>query len=51
LKKLPDTKKIDCIIINIVPFKGGIEEVFRKISEALVRTLENSIEKDRDEVA
>ena len=27
LKKLPDTKKIHCIVINIVPFKGGIEEI------------------------
>ena len=43
LKKLPDTKKIDCIVINIVPFKEGIENIFRKISEILVRTLENSI--------
>jgi dynein heavy chain 2, cytosolic len=39
LKKLPDTKKIDCITINIVPFKGGIEEVFKKLAEALFETL------------
>ncbi len=39
LKKLPDSKKIDCITINIVPFKGGIEEVFKKLSDALVTTL------------
>jgi len=50
LKKLPDTKKIDCIVINIVPFKEGIENIFRKISEALVRTMENSIQSDKDEV-
>lgn len=39
LKKLPDSKKIDCVTINIVPFKGGIEDVFKKLSEALVETL------------
>ena len=50
LKKLPDTKKIDCIVINILPFKEGIDNIFRKISEVLVRTLENSIQADRDEV-
>ena len=31
LKKLPDSKKIDCITINIVPFKGGVEEIFKKV--------------------
>jgi hypothetical protein len=31
LKKLPDTRKIDCVTINVVPFKGGIEEVFKKL--------------------
>jgi hypothetical protein len=50
LKKLPDSKKIDCVTINIVPFKGGVEEVFKKVSEALVDTLQNSIEKDKEEV-
>jgi hypothetical protein len=39
LKKLPDSKKIDCITVNIVPFKGGVEEVFKKLSEALADTL------------
>jgi dynein heavy chain 2 len=50
LKKLPDSKKIDCITINIVPFKGGIEEVFKKLSDALVTTLADSIDKDADAV-
>jgi len=50
LKKLPDTRKIDCITINIVPFKGGVEDVFKKLAEALVETLQNSIEKDKDQV-
>lgn len=50
LKKLPDSKKIDCVTINIVPFKGGIEDVFKKLSEALVETLQNSIEKDAEDV-
>jgi hypothetical protein len=50
LKKLPDSRKIDCVNINIVPFKGGIEDVFKKLSEALVETLQNSIEKDAEDV-
>lgn len=50
LKKLPDSRKIDCITINIVPFKGGIEDMFKKLSDALVETLQNSIEKDAAEV-
>jgi hypothetical protein len=50
LKKLPDQKKIDCIKINVVPFKQGVEDLFRKLSDALVDTLEQSIEKDAKEV-
>ena len=50
LKRLPDSRKIDCITINIVPFKGGVEDVFKKLSEALVETLRTSIEKDKEEV-
>jgi hypothetical protein len=50
LKKLPDNRKIDCVTINIVPFKGGVEDMFKKLSEALVETLRDSIEKDKDEV-
>jgi hypothetical protein len=33
-----------------VPFKGGIEDIFRKLSDALVETLQYSIERDSDEV-
>jgi len=36
--------------VNIGPFKEGIEDVFKKISEALQRTLENSIETDRTDI-
>jgi len=50
LKKLPDSRKIDCITINMIPFKGSVEDVFKKISEALVETLQTSIEKDAEEV-
>lgn len=50
LKKLPDSRKIDCVTINIVPFKGGVEDIFRKLTDALVETLETSIEKDANEV-
>jgi len=50
LKKLPDTRKIDCVTTNIVPFKSGIEDVFKKLSEALVETLQNSIDKDATDV-
>lgn len=50
LKKLPDSRKIDCVTINIVPFKAGIEDVFKKLSEALVETLQNSIERDAEDV-
>ncbi len=50
LKKLPDSQKVDCINVNLVPFKGGIEDIFRKLSDALVETLQYSIERDSDEV-
>jgi hypothetical protein len=50
LKKLPDEKKIDCIKINILPFKQGVEDILRKLQDALVDTLEQSIEKDVKEV-
>lgn len=50
LKKLPDSQKVDCININLIPFKGGIEDIFRRLSDALVETLQVSIEKDSEEV-
>lgn len=34
----------------MIPFKGAVEEVFKKIQEALVETLQFSIEKDAEEV-
>jgi hypothetical protein len=48
LKKIPDNFKVDCININIVPFKAGIEELFRRMTDALVETLQESIERDAD---
>jgi dynein heavy chain 2 len=50
LKKLPDSFKVDCININIVPFKAGIDELFRRMTDALVETLQESIERDADSV-
>jgi len=50
LKKLPDQMKVDCITVNLIPFKSGIEDVFKKLSDALVETLQSSIEKDSEEV-
>mmetsp|Transcript_23934 Transcript_23934/g.36622 ORF Transcript_23934/g.36622 Transcript_23934/m.36622 type:complete len:228 (+) Transcript_23934:2608-3291(+) len=50
LKKLPDSRKVDCFNINIVPFKGGIEDVLKKVQEALIDTLEDSIKTDADDV-
>ena len=48
LKKLPDSVKVDCINVNLVPFKAGIEDIFKKLSDALVETLQTSIEKDSE---
>jgi hypothetical protein len=39
LKKLPDSQKVDCITVNLVPFKGGVEDIFKRLSDALVETL------------
>jgi hypothetical protein len=39
LKKLPDSVKVDCINVNLVPFKGGVEDIFKRLSDALVETL------------
>jgi dynein heavy chain 2 len=50
LKKLPDSQKVDCITVNLVPFKGGVEDIFKRLSEALVETLQISIERDAEEV-
>ena len=50
LKKLPDSQKVDCITVNLVPFKSGVEDIFKRLSDALVETLQSSIEKDADEV-
>jgi hypothetical protein len=50
LKKLPDSFKVDCININIVPFKAGVDELFRRLTDALVETLQESIEKDAETV-
>ena len=50
LKKLPDSSKVDCITVNLVPFKAGIEDIFKRLSDALVETLQMSIEKDSEEV-
>jgi len=50
LKKLPDSVKVDCINVNLVPFKGGIEDIFKRLSDALVETLQSSIEKDSEVV-
>jgi hypothetical protein len=48
LKKLPDSFKVDCINVNIVPLKAGIEDLFRRMTDALVETLQESIERDSD---
>ena len=48
LKKLPDSRKIDCLNINLLPFKNGIEDLFRRLSDALVDSLSESIERDND---
>jgi len=48
LKKLPDSFKVDCINVNIVPLKAGVEDLFRRMTDALVETLQESIERDSD---
>ena len=50
LKKLPDSRKQDCININLLPFKQGIDDLFKRLSEALADTLQSSMEKDQQEV-
>lgn len=50
LKKLDDSVKVDCINVNLVPFKGAIEDIFKRLSDALVETLQSSIEKDSETV-
>ena len=50
LKKLPDSTRVDCIAINLLPFKNGIEDLYRRLSDALVDSLQESIEKDNDVV-
>lgn len=50
LKKLPDQTNVDCISINLIPFKSGIDALFKQLQDALVDTLEDSIEKDADVV-
>jgi len=39
LKKLPDNRKVDCVNISFLPFKDGIEDLFKKMADCLVETL------------
>lgn len=39
LKKLPDNRKVDCVNISLLPFKDGIEDLFKKMADCLVETL------------
>ena len=50
LKRIDDKEKRDCIKINIVRFKSGIEDIFNKIDDELVVSIKSSIEKDVEEV-
>lgn len=50
LQKLPDSTKVDCININMIPFKGGLDDVFRKLFDSLEGALQNSIQNDREEI-
>jgi hypothetical protein len=50
LKKLPDQTKVDCITVNLIPFKSGIEDIFKRLTDALVETMQYSIEKDSEDV-
>ena len=50
LKKLPDEIKIDCININVLPFKNGVENLFKRLQDILIETLQESIEKDHEHV-
>ena len=43
-------QKVDCFTINLVPFKSGIDSLFRGFEDALTETLEDSIEKDSEVV-
>ena len=39
---------MDCITVNLVTFKSGIDSLFRGFEDALTETLEDSIEKDSE---
>lgn len=48
LKKLPDSIKVDCIHVNMLPFKNGVDDLIRRMSEAMEDSLSESIEKDNE---
>jgi hypothetical protein len=50
LKKLPDSVRVDCINVNLLPFKNGVDDLFRRLSEAMEDSLSESIEKDNEVV-
>ena len=50
LKKLPDQTKVDCISVNLIPFKSGVDALFKQLQDALTDSLEDSIEKDSETV-
>lgn len=50
LKRIDDKEKRDCITINIVRFKSGIEDIFKNLDDELVESMQASIEKDVEEV-
>jgi hypothetical protein len=39
LKRLDDKEKIDCFNISLMRFKGAVDDIFRELSDELVRTL------------
>lgn len=46
LKKLPDSFKVDCFNISLIPLKGAVEDQLRRFSDALVDSLKDSLERD-----
>jgi dynein heavy chain 2 len=50
LKNYPDAVWIDCINVNLVTFKSGVDSIYTKFEDALVDTLEESIERDSFQV-
>jgi len=46
LERIPDTYKIDCVVVSVVQFKNSADEILQSLVENLSNSLKNSLKKE-----